>query len=149
MAPRGLSDRLPIACCRFRSGELDWGFLPGSRADPRPTLNEKSFINETSQSGRDGTWGRARTQAGQRRTKPDRRSNAISVVLGLDLYGSWARRGHRQGRSCPSGHPTSLCMDAYQARNLFDSMYKGFPVGYLLFWRTGIEPGTRPIDSTS
>jgi len=36
-----------------------------------------------------------------------------------------------------------------KARNLFDSMYKGFPVGYLLFWRTGIEPGTRPIGSTS
>lgn len=27
-----------------------------------------------------------------------------------------------------------------QVRDLFDSMYKGFPVGYLLFWKT-ISPG--------
>ncbi|MER6111431.1 GmrSD restriction endonuclease domain-containing protein [Streptomyces hirsutus] len=32
-----------------------------------------------------------------------------------------------------------------KARELFDSMYKGFPVGYLLFWETGIEPGARQI----
>ncbi|MCW2916228.1 MAG: hypothetical protein JWN52_4296, partial [Actinomycetia bacterium] len=32
-----------------------------------------------------------------------------------------------------------------KARNLFDSMYKGFPVGYLLFWVTGVEPGTKRI----
>lgn len=34
---------------------------------------------------------------------------------------------------------------AAKARDLFDSMYKGFPVGYLLFWETGVEPGTRQI----
>lgn len=34
-----------------------------------------------------------------------------------------------------------------QARDLFDSMYKGFPVGYLLFWSTGAETGARQIGS--
>jgi len=32
-----------------------------------------------------------------------------------------------------------------KVRDLFDSMYKGFPVGYLLFWATGVEAGARPI----
>ncbi|MGW5906645.1 DUF262 domain-containing protein [Streptomyces althioticus] len=36
-----------------------------------------------------------------------------------------------------------------KARELFDSMYKGFPVGYLLFWETGIEPGARQIGEGS
>ena len=26
-----------------------------------------------------------------------------------------------------------------KVRDLFDSMYKGFPVGYLLFWVNGLE----------
>lgn len=26
-----------------------------------------------------------------------------------------------------------------KVRNLFDSMYKGFPVGYLLFWINGLK----------
>lgn len=30
-------------------------------------------------------------------------------------------------------------------RNLFDSLYRGFPVGYLLFWETGAEPTSRKI----
>ncbi|MEU1618836.1 DUF262 domain-containing protein [Streptomyces sp. NPDC005722] len=34
---------------------------------------------------------------------------------------------------------------AAKARDLFDSMYKGFPVGNLLFWKTGAEPGARRI----
>jgi hypothetical protein len=34
---------------------------------------------------------------------------------------------------------------ASKVRDLFDSMYKGFPVGYLLFWYTGAEVGTRQI----
>jgi len=34
---------------------------------------------------------------------------------------------------------------ASKVRDLFDSMYKGFPVGYLLFWETGVEPGARQI----
>lgn len=36
-----------------------------------------------------------------------------------------------------------------KARELFDSMYKGFPVGYLLFWETGVEPGARQIGERS
>ena len=34
---------------------------------------------------------------------------------------------------------------ASKVRDLLDSMYKGFPVGYLLFWETGAEAGTRQI----
>jgi hypothetical protein len=34
---------------------------------------------------------------------------------------------------------------AAKVRALFDSMYKGFPVGYLLFWETGADPGARQI----
>jgi hypothetical protein len=36
---------------------------------------------------------------------------------------------------------------AAKVRELFDSMYKGFPVGYLLFWSTGAEVGARQIGS--
>jgi hypothetical protein len=32
-----------------------------------------------------------------------------------------------------------------KVRDLFDSMYLGFPVGYLLFWETGAEVGARQI----
>ncbi|HRZ58886.1 MAG TPA: DUF262 domain-containing protein, partial [Candidatus Paceibacterota bacterium] len=32
-----------------------------------------------------------------------------------------------------------------KVRDLFDSMYRGFPVGYLLFWETGAEVGARQI----
>lgn len=32
-----------------------------------------------------------------------------------------------------------------KVRDLFDSMYQGFPVGYLLFWETGAEVGARQI----
>lgn len=30
-------------------------------------------------------------------------------------------------------------------RNLFDSMYRGYPVGFLLFWETGVEAGSRQV----
>ena len=30
-----------------------------------------------------------------------------------------------------------------KVRDLFDSMLKGFPVGYLLFWATGADAGSR------
>jgi len=30
-------------------------------------------------------------------------------------------------------------------RNLFDSLYRGYPVGYLLFWETGADPNMRRI----
>ena len=32
-----------------------------------------------------------------------------------------------------------------KVRDLFDSMYKGFPVGYLLFWENGLADGHRQI----
>jgi len=32
-----------------------------------------------------------------------------------------------------------------QVRDLFDSMYKGFPVGYFLFWENGVPDGHRQI----
>lgn len=34
---------------------------------------------------------------------------------------------------------------ATKVRDLFDSMYRGFPVGYLLFWETGADAGARQI----
>ena len=34
---------------------------------------------------------------------------------------------------------------ATKVRDLFDSMYRGFPVGYLLFWETGAGAGVRQI----
>ncbi|MBB5083349.1 GmrSD restriction endonuclease domain-containing protein [Nonomuraea endophytica] len=34
---------------------------------------------------------------------------------------------------------------ATKVRSLFDSMYKGFPVGFLLFWKTDADPGARQI----
>lgn len=36
---------------------------------------------------------------------------------------------------------------AAKVRSLFDSMYRGFPVGFLLFWETGADPGARQIGS--
>ena len=35
--------------------------------------------------------------------------------------------------------------NASKVRDLFDSMYKGFPVGYLLFWANGAAPGAKRI----
>lgn len=34
---------------------------------------------------------------------------------------------------------------ASKVRDLLDSMYKGFPVGYLLFWETGADAGAKQI----
>ena len=34
---------------------------------------------------------------------------------------------------------------APKVRDLLDSMYRGFPVGHLLFWQTGAEVGARRI----
>jgi hypothetical protein len=34
-------------------------------------------------------------------------------------------------------------------RDLFDSMYRGYPIGYLLFWDTGARPGARQIGAES
>lgn len=38
---------------------------------------------------------------------------------------------------------------ATKVRDLLDSMYKGFPVGYLLFWETGADVGARQIGTES
>jgi len=35
-----------------------------------------------------------------------------------------------------------------KVRDLFDSMYKGFPVGYLLFWENGAVDGAKQIGAT-
>ena len=32
-----------------------------------------------------------------------------------------------------------------KVRDLFDSMYKGYPVGYLLFWQNAVNPDARTI----
>jgi uncharacterized protein with ParB-like and HNH nuclease domain len=37
---------------------------------------------------------------------------------------------------------------ASRVRDLFDSMYRGFPVGYLLFWETGAQVGARQIGTS-
>src|SRR2546427_413872 len=34
---------------------------------------------------------------------------------------------------------------AAKARDLFDSMYRGFPVGTLMLWETGAEVGTKQV----
>ena len=39
--------------------------------------------------------------------------------------------------------------DAVKVRDLFDSMYRGYPVGHLLFWESGAEPGARQIGTDS
>jgi len=38
---------------------------------------------------------------------------------------------------------------ATKVRDLFDSMYKGFPVGYLLFWENGLPTGHKQIGTDS
>lgn len=35
--------------------------------------------------------------------------------------------------------------EAAKVRDLFDSMYRGYPVGHLLFWESGAEPGAKQI----
>lgn len=34
---------------------------------------------------------------------------------------------------------------AAKARDLFDSLYRGYPAGFLLFWKTGAEGGLQSI----
>jgi hypothetical protein len=36
-----------------------------------------------------------------------------------------------------------------KVRDLFDSMYRGYPVGHLLFWESGVEPGAKQIGTLS
>ena len=35
-----------------------------------------------------------------------------------------------------------------KVRDLFDSMYRGYPVGYLLFWENGLAPGEHKVIGT-
>jgi hypothetical protein len=36
-----------------------------------------------------------------------------------------------------------------KVRDLFDSMYRGYPVGHLLFWESGAEPGAKQIGASA
>lgn len=36
-----------------------------------------------------------------------------------------------------------------KVRDLFDSMYRGYPVGYLLLWENGVPDGNRPIGANT
>jgi uncharacterized protein with ParB-like and HNH nuclease domain len=36
-----------------------------------------------------------------------------------------------------------------KVRQLFDSMYRGYPIGYLLFWKTSASHGVRAIGSNN
>ncbi len=36
-----------------------------------------------------------------------------------------------------------------KVRDLFDSMYRGYPVGYFLFWANGYQENTKTIGSDS
>src|SRR4051812_32208556 len=38
---------------------------------------------------------------------------------------------------------------ATKIRDLFDSMYRGYPIGTLMFWETGAETGTRQVGGGS
>jgi hypothetical protein len=38
--------------------------------------------------------------------------------------------------------------DTVKVRDLFDSMYRGYPVGHLLFWESGAEPGAKQIGAS-
>jgi len=50
-----------------------------------------------------------------------------------------------QGRIALPDIQRPFVWQASKVRALFDSMYKGFPVGYLLFWETGADAGARQI----
>ena len=50
-----------------------------------------------------------------------------------------------QGRIALPDIQRPFVWQASKVRALFDSMYRGFPVGYLLFWETGADAGARQI----
>ncbi len=50
-----------------------------------------------------------------------------------------------QGRIALPDIQRPFVWQASKVRDLFDSMYRGFPVGYLLFWETGADKGIRQI----
>jgi hypothetical protein len=39
------------------------------------------------------------------------------------------------GRDRNTGDSAAVCLGGYQIRNLLDSLYQGYPVGYLIAWR--------------
>ena len=49
-------------------------------------------------------------------------------------------------RDCYTGDPTAVCLGRYKVRNLLDSLYQGYPVGYLIAWR---NPTIKLKDGTS
>jgi hypothetical protein len=51
----------------------------------------------------------------------------------------------RQGEVALPDIQRPFVWGATKVRDLLDSMYKGFPIGYLLFWETGVEAGARQI----
>lgn len=51
----------------------------------------------------------------------------------------------RQGEVALPDLQRPFVWSASKVRDLLDSMYKGFPVGYLLFWETGADAGARQI----
>jgi hypothetical protein len=51
----------------------------------------------------------------------------------------------RQGEIALPDIQRPFVWGASKVRDLLDSMYKGFPVGYLLFWETGAEADARQI----
>ena len=51
----------------------------------------------------------------------------------------------RQGEVALPDIQRPFVWHAAKVRDLLDSMYKGFPVGYLLFWETGADVGARQI----
>jgi len=46
---------------------------------------------------------------------------------------------HQPGQHRPAGHLAPLCLAQFKVRDLFDSMYRGYPVGYFLLWQTGTD----------
>jgi hypothetical protein len=55
----------------------------------------------------------------------------------------------KQGEVALPDIQRSFVWGTIKVRDLLDSMYKGFPVGYLLFWETGAEAGARQIGVNS
>ncbi len=51
----------------------------------------------------------------------------------------------RQGKIALPDIQRPFVWSSTQVRDLFDSMYRGFPVGTLMFWETGAEVGVRQV----
>lgn len=51
----------------------------------------------------------------------------------------------RHGRTALPDIQRPFVWSTAKIRDLFDSMYRGYPVGTLMFWETGAESGTRQI----